>query len=83
MPVSASIQRNVFGPWEIARLSLAYDAALSSVTEDSSRYAGSSARELRRQLASAIIAKAKEGHLDPGLLKEAALASLGPPRPSG
>jgi len=70
--------RTVFGPTEIAKLSSAYDAAVSTVGE-SDRAAGLTAREVRRQLACVIIAEAQEGELNPERLKEAALLSLEKP----
>ena len=76
MPQSA---RTVFGPSEIARLSSAYDAAISTVGESSDRAAGLTAREVRRQLACVIIAEAQDGELNPERLKEAALESLDKP----
>jgi hypothetical protein len=79
MAVQLASPRNVFGPYEIARLSSAYDAALSAVTEDNGRSVGLTAREIRRQLACVIIAEAKVGQLDPERLKEAALQSLAKP----
>ena len=76
MPQSA---RTVFGPFEIARLSSAYDAAVSMLGESSDRAAGLTAREVRRQFACVIIAEAQDGELDPDRLKEAALQSLDRP----
>ncbi|MDB5511398.1 MAG: hypothetical protein JWR08_881 [Enterovirga sp.] len=69
----------VFGPSEIACLSSAYDAALSSITEAESMASGLTARELRQQIAAGIIAAAKTGQLDPVCLKEAALHALARP----
>ncbi len=79
MAVQLATARNVFGPLEIARLSSAYDAAISRVTEDGSSATGLTAREIRRQLAWVIIAEAKQGQLDPERLKDAALQSLAKP----
>ncbi len=76
MPQSS---RTVFGPSEIARLSSAYEAAVSMLGESSDRAAGLTAREVRRQLACVIIAEAQEGELNPERLKEAALQSLDHP----
>jgi hypothetical protein len=76
MPQSA---RTVFGPSEIARLSSAYDAAVSMLRESSDRAAGLTALEVRRQFACVIIAEAQEGELNPERLKEAALQSLEKP----
>ena len=70
--------RTVFGPPEIARLSTAYEAAVSTVSQ-SERAAGLTEREVRRQLACVIIAEAQEGELNPDRLKEAALESLDRP----
>jgi hypothetical protein len=82
MAVQLATPRNVFGPSEIARLSSAYEAAVSSVTEDTAdASAALTALEIRRQLASVIIAEAKQGQLDPERLKAAALRSLARPSP--
>jgi hypothetical protein len=80
MAAQLATSRNVFGPSEIARLSLAYEAAISTVTEETTAPSeGLTALEIRRQLASVIIAEAKQGQLDPERLKDAALHSLASP----
>jgi hypothetical protein len=71
--------RTVFGPQELARLSSAYEAAVSTVSQSDERAAGLTEREVRRQLACVIIAEAQEGELNPDRLKEAALESLDKP----
>ena len=72
----ASPRRSVFGPPEIARLASAYDAALAAVTDDLEGASNLGARDIRRQLAAAIMDEASRGRLDPDELTDSALASL-------
>jgi hypothetical protein len=65
----------VFGPAEIANLTAAYNAALSSIDEGSVRIE-LPGHELRRKVASRIIEEASQGQRDPTLLAERALAGL-------
>jgi hypothetical protein len=69
----------VFGPPEISQLATAYNAALATITEDQDLCLGLTAREIRGQLASAIIAEATAGQLNPERLKRAALESFSKP----
>jgi hypothetical protein len=76
--MSASLFQNVaavFGPTEIANLTEAYNAALSSIDEATVQLDLPS-HELRRRLAARIIAEARSGQSDPKLLAERALAGL-------
>ena len=66
----------VFGPTEITTLATAYDAALAAVTDDHDGAARLSVREIRRRVASSIMAAARQGELDPTQLKIVALDSL-------
>ena len=70
-----NVSSGVFGPSEIANLTAAYSSALSSIQERPESLAVSG-HELRRQIASQIIAGASRGEKDPELLAEAALAAL-------
>ena len=65
----------VFGPAEIANLTAAYHAALSSIDEGNVRIE-LPGHELRRKVASRIIEEASQGQSDPALLAERALAGL-------
>ena len=65
----------VFGPAEIANLTAAYSAALSSIDEGNVRIQVPG-HELRRAVASRIIAEASKGYCDPALLAARALAGL-------
>jgi hypothetical protein len=65
----------VLGPTEIEKLLTAYEAALSAITE-ADELAALPAHKLRHQVAATIMAKAREGDLDPEHLKEAALRKL-------
>ena len=65
----------VFGPAEIANLTQAYETALSSIDEGSVQL-DVPGHALRRKLASRIIDEARQGHSDPKLLAERALAGL-------
>lgn len=75
MLVRLPLERGVFGPEEISSLVRAYEGALCTITEDlfASRL---SSREIRHEVALAVIAAAGHGQLDPDRLKTAALASL-------
>ena len=65
----------VFGPAEIANLTAAYSAALSSIDEGNVQIEVPG-HELRRKVASRIIEEASQGYSDPVLLAERALAGL-------
>jgi hypothetical protein len=71
--------RSVFGPSEITQLATAYNSALATINEDHDLCSGLTAREIRGQLASTIIAEAKAGQLNPERLKRAALQSFTQP----
>jgi hypothetical protein len=69
-------KRNEFDPERIAKLTRAFEDALSSVNERDS--VNIPALSLRRIMASGIIAEARRGENDPERLKKAALEALGP-----
>ncbi len=76
MTLQLKTTRSVFGPSEISDLATAYNSALATITEDHDLCSSLTAREIRGQLASAIIAEAKAGQLNPERLKRAALKSF-------
>jgi hypothetical protein len=76
MALQLNSTRNVFGPSEISDLATAYNSALATITEDHDLCSSLTAREIRGQLACAIIAEAKAGQLNPERLKRAALNSF-------
>ncbi len=76
MALRLTSTRKVFGPPEITQLAAAYNSALATIEEDHDLCSGLTAREIRGQLASAIIAEAKAGQLNPERLKWAALQSF-------
>ena len=69
----------VFGPEKIAKVSAAYDAALNSITEDSEYRGALTGREIRKQVASLILAQARAGEFDRERLVKAALDGLEQP----
>jgi hypothetical protein len=79
MGVRVASPRKVFGPDDLAKLTRAYDAALSTVVEDEDFRKALTARELRDQLAAVIMARAKGGQLNPERLRDDAIESLSTP----
>ncbi len=79
MALQLTSSRRVFGPSEINQLATAYNAALASITEDQDLCSGLTAREIRGQVASAIITEATSGQLNSERLKRAALESFNKP----
>ena len=69
--------RNEFGPERVARVARAFGAALSSITEHD--YAGIPPLDLRRIVASGIIAEAQRGGNDPERLRQAGIEALRQP----
>ena len=66
----------VFGPAEIDRITAAYDAAIAEIGTEAHPTAAIPAREIRRRLASSVLAAACSGEVDPTRLKEEALDRL-------
>jgi hypothetical protein len=66
--------RNEFDPERVERISRAFEAALSSITDE--EYTDIPAVRLRRIVASGVVAKARRGENDPERLKEAGLDAL-------
>ncbi len=69
----------VFGPEKIAKVSAAYDAALNSITEENDFRGALTGREIRKQVASLILAEARTGEFDRERLVKAALQGLDRP----
>ena len=69
--------RNEFGPERVAGVARAFEAALSSIMEHD--YPEIPALDLRRIVASGIIAEAQRGENDPERLRQAGIEALTQP----